>query len=103
MTTKRMLSPNREDGFLLLPRTTFVIQIWRGIASAGDSTFWMADGRRIVWESQEVATLMKATNQGKTTIHTMVFEVVPIVIHLAIGNRSRHRLSAEEYRTIRAV
>ena len=34
---------------------------------------------------QEVATLMKATNQGKMTIHTMVFEVVPLVIHLAMG------------------
>ncbi len=34
---------------------------------------------------KEVAAFMKATNQGRMTMHTMVFETAPLRIHLAMG------------------
>lgn len=84
VTTKRVLSRSSKDGLCCATNH------FRHDDLAGDEKCWrydVLDGARKKDRLgiEEVAAFMKAANQGKMTIHTMVFEVSPLVIHLAMG------------------
>jgi predicted choloylglycine hydrolase len=84
VTTKRVVARKADDGIcgatnhFRCPELAGAAECWR---------YSRLDESRNLERLgiEDVATFMKATNQGRMTVHTMVFEPVPLCIHLAMG------------------
>lgn len=84
VTTKRVLSRDATDGVCCATNH------FRRPELAGDAKCWrysrLEESRKMAHLGvMDVASLMKATHQGKMTIHTMIFEPASLRIHLAMG------------------
>ena len=84
LTTERVLRRNATDGLCCATNH------FRHEELVSDNECWrykILDGSRKKDRLgiENVAALMKATSQGQMTIHTMIIEPQPLVIHLAMG------------------
>lgn len=84
VTTKRVLSRDNDDGLC------FATNHFRCKELAGNSKCWrysrLEEGRKLDRLGVDnVAKLLHATNQGKLTLHTMVFETETLRLHLSMG------------------
>jgi predicted choloylglycine hydrolase len=84
VTTERVLVRSEDDGFCCATNHFRHRELGGGEKCSRYEA--LEEGRRKDRLGiQEVAALMKAANQGRMTIHTMVFEPATLVMHLAMG------------------
>jgi len=84
VTTKRVLSRDATNG-LCCATNHFRHPELAGDEKCGRYSRLEESRKMARLGVMEVASLMKATNQGKMTVHTMVFEPALLRIHLAMG------------------